>query len=127
MTPGGALGLGKLVEWLAGGERERGRELKVAAAMAGGATGMAARLACAGAGSHLKWMLEDDGALTTKMPPWYPSSVAARTAVTLPSDRRSVARSARMVRTRWRTASRGGVPGAWGARTWERSVSDGGT
>jgi hypothetical protein len=38
------------MEWSAGGERERGRELK-AAAMAGGAAGMAARLACAGAGS----------------------------------------------------------------------------
>jgi transposase len=35
VTPGGALGLGKLAEWLADGECERGRELKAAAAMAG--------------------------------------------------------------------------------------------
>jgi hypothetical protein len=34
-------GLGELGEWLAGGERERVHELKVAAAMAGGAAGMA--------------------------------------------------------------------------------------
>jgi hypothetical protein len=34
-------GLGKPVEWSAGGERERVHELKAAAAMAGGAAGLA--------------------------------------------------------------------------------------
>jgi hypothetical protein len=57
-----------------------------------------------------------DGGVTAKMPSWYPSSVAARTTVTPPSDRRSVVRSARPARTRRRTASRG-APVSGDART----------
>jgi hypothetical protein len=75
-------GLVKLVEWLAGGERERGRELKAAAGELGGAWRGGGR--CLNRPAWGPWV-------TTKMPPWYPSSVAVCTAATPPSDRRSVA------------------------------------
>jgi hypothetical protein len=59
---------------------------------------------CAGAGKELA----TDDAMTTKTPPWYLSSAVARTTGAPPSDRRSVACSARVRRGHDDARHRGG-------------------
>jgi hypothetical protein len=91
------------VEWLAGGERERGRELKAAAAMAGGTAGMARG---GGEGWGLNrparlWVTADDGGEASSC---YGGSTTEHTAGT--ADGPGVRHAHGVVRRRGRRGSR---------------------